>query len=178
MSVRLYIGNLPKDVVERQELQDVFAAEGESVVTKLITDRKTGKCRGFGFVTVQTDELADEIIEKYNDVMFKESPIKIEKALPRNKTTKSEKEGPQRVDGGSTEGGSNTVTPMPIPAKVSSQMPKTTGGKKKRRNDRDRTKERVTSFSSSNMSDDAVQPDPRWASALAELKERLALANN
>ena len=43
MSIRLYIGNLPKEVMERQELQDVFQEEGDSVTTKLITDRKTGK---------------------------------------------------------------------------------------------------------------------------------------
>jgi hypothetical protein len=73
-----------------QELQEVFAPEGESVTTKVITDRKTGKCRGFGFVTVLTDEQADQVIEKYNGLMFKENPLKIEKALPRSKG-KSEK---------------------------------------------------------------------------------------
>jgi len=52
MSVRLYIGNLPKEV-DRQELQAVFAEVGDAVTTKVIKDRKTGKCRGFGFVTVQ-----------------------------------------------------------------------------------------------------------------------------
>ena len=66
MSVRLYIGNLPKEEVERQDLQAVFAEEGDSVVTKVIKDRKTGKCRGFGFVTVNDDEKADQIIEKFN----------------------------------------------------------------------------------------------------------------
>ena len=58
MSIRLYVGNLPKEL-DRQELQEVFAPEGESVTTKVITDRKTGKCRGFGFVTVLIDEQAD-----------------------------------------------------------------------------------------------------------------------
>ena len=69
MSIRLYIGNLPKEL-ERQELEEVFAAENSNTVsTKIITDRKTGKCRGFGFVTVQTDEQADEIIEKYEKML-------------------------------------------------------------------------------------------------------------
>ena len=74
MSIRLYIGNLPKEVMERQELQDVFKEEGDSVTTKLITDRKTGKCRGFGFVTVKNDEQADQIIEKYNGCLLYTSP--------------------------------------------------------------------------------------------------------
>lgn len=91
MSIRLYIGNLPKEVMERQELQEVFKEEGDSVTTKLITDRKTGKCRGFGFVTVKNDEQADQIIEKYNGYQFKETPLKIEKALPRTKIRVSRK---------------------------------------------------------------------------------------
>jgi RNA recognition motif-containing protein len=91
MSVRLYIGNLPKEV-EKEEFEGVFAEYGEAASMKLITDRKTGKCRGFGFVTVKDDELADQIIEKYNGYEFKETTLKIEKALPRAKSTKSETE--------------------------------------------------------------------------------------
>ncbi|ANV84028.1 RNA-binding protein [Picosynechococcus sp. PCC 7003] len=85
MSVRLYVGNLPKDVVEKQALIDFFVEAGESATTKVIKDRKTGKCRGFAFVTVPTDEEADAFIEKYNGQSFMDSPLKIEKALPRTK---------------------------------------------------------------------------------------------
>jgi len=84
MSVRLYVGNLPKEV-EKQEFEDVFAEYSETASMKLITDRKTGKCRGFGFVTVKDDETADQIIEKFNGTEFKETTLKIEKALPRAK---------------------------------------------------------------------------------------------
>ncbi|MEM8602771.1 MAG: RNA-binding protein [Cyanobacteria bacterium P01_H01_bin.121] len=84
MSIRLYVGNLPKDL-EKEELDAVFVGAGDFVSTKVITDRKTGKCRGFGFVTVQTDEQADQIIDQYNGHLLKESSIKIEKALPRAK---------------------------------------------------------------------------------------------
>ena len=84
MSIRLYIGNLPEDVT-REDLEAVFNPEGGEVLfsAKLITDRKTGKCRGFGFVTVNTDEEADQFIEKFNGVTVKETTLKIEKALPR-----------------------------------------------------------------------------------------------
>jgi RNA recognition motif-containing protein len=155
MSVRLYVGNLPKEVIERQELQGVFAEEGDSIVTKLISDRKTGKCRGFGFVTVPTDEQADQIIEKYNGSMFKESPLKIEKALPRSKgkeNSKSENEEPRKT------------------ARSAGKS------KKSRRSDRD--KDKLVSSSSSASNNEAVQPDPRWANALAELKEKLAANTN
>ncbi|WP_299485076.1 RNA-binding protein [Acaryochloris sp. IP29b_bin.137] len=85
MSIRLYVGNLPKEL-DRDELAALFTAEvGELTSTKVVTDRKTGKCRGFGFVTVETEEQADQVIEKLNGHMFKDSALKIEKALPKNK---------------------------------------------------------------------------------------------
>ena len=40
MSIRLYIGNLPKEEIDKSELQAVFAEEGSSITTKLIKDRK------------------------------------------------------------------------------------------------------------------------------------------
>lgn len=55
MPVRLYVGNLPEEV-DRQALEKLFRSAGEVISTKVIRDRKTGKCRGFGFVTVNTEE--------------------------------------------------------------------------------------------------------------------------
>jgi len=157
MSVRLYIGNLPKEVMERQELQEVFKEEGENVTTKLITDRKTGKCRGFGFVTVKNDEQVEQIIEKYNGYQFRETSLKIEKALPRSKN-KSDSE--------------NTETePKPITKNNTSKN-------KKSRRDKDKGGSSKTVSSPSANNNEAVQPDPRWADALAELKQRLAATSN
>ncbi|MGB7414862.1 MAG: RNA-binding protein [Thermosynechococcaceae cyanobacterium] len=83
MSIRLYVGNLPKEL-DRQELETLFAQEaGESTSTKVVIDRKTGKCRGFGFVTVETEAQADQLIEKFNGHVFNDSTLKIEKALPK-----------------------------------------------------------------------------------------------
>lgn len=92
MSVRLYVGNLPKDVVEKESLAAMFVEEGSQVSTKVIKDRKTGKCRGFAFVTVPSDEVADQFIEKYNGQSFMDNPLKIEKALPRSKGAEGEAE--------------------------------------------------------------------------------------
>ena len=97
MSIRLYVGNLPKEEIDRDAFAAMFAEEGDQVSTKVIKDRKTGKCRGFAFVTVPSDEVADQFIEKYNGQPFMESPIKIEKALPRSKGEEGD---------GSTEGSS------------------------------------------------------------------------
>lgn len=85
MSIRLYVGNLPKEEVDRDALATMFAEEGQQISTKVIKDRKSGKCRGFAFVTVPSDEIADQFIEKFNGQSFMDSPLKIEKALPRSK---------------------------------------------------------------------------------------------
>lgn len=151
MSVRLYIGNLPKEVIDKSELQAIFAEEGNAVTTKLIKDRKTGKCRGFGFITVNNDEKADQIIEKYNGQMFKEAAIKIEKALPRTKGEESNEEQP--VKSASNSGGAQKE-----------------GKKSSKKSRRNASKDSSPSSGDS----DAVRPDPRWAAELEKLKEMLA----
>ena len=160
MSIRLYIGNLPKEEIDKSELQAVFAEEGNSITTKLIKDRKTGKCRGFGFMTVNNDEQADQIIEKYNGQMFKESPIKLEKALPR---TKSSEEGEE------TQQPSKASTPTPAAAIGGATTGVSRSKKKSRRGSGSKD-----SSSSSSSSSDGVYPDPRWATELEKLKEMLA----
>jgi RNA recognition motif-containing protein len=149
MSIRLYVGNLPKEV-ERQELEAVFSEFDGTVSTKVITDRKTGKCRGFGFVTVKNDEQADQLIEQFNGFVFKESSLKIERAQPRNKgKAEDESEAPSNSGGSapSNNGG---------------------GASSGRRKNNKAPKKNVSSES------EAVQPDPRWAQELEKLKQLLA----
>lgn len=156
MSVRLYVGNLPKEIIDRQELQAMFADVGESVTTKVIKDRKTGKCRGFAFVTLANDEMADQFIEKYNGQSFMESPLKIEKALPRSKSK------------GKEEGEAKETTPESESSAAPNPPTKKRNNKKRDRNGKaDRS-------STSNNDRDGVQPDPRWADKLSKLKEMLA----
>lgn len=148
MSVRLYVGNLPKEPVDREELQAVFAEASPSVSTKVIKDRKTGKCRGFGFVTVPNDELAEQIISQFNGHVFKDNALKIEKAQPKSKSSNDDE---SRSSGG---GGSSAG--------------RRGGGKKSKR----------SSSSSSTSDSGSVQPDPRWADDLAKLKELLSAQPN
>lgn len=121
MSIRLYVGNLPKEL-ERQELEAVFSDCDESVSTKLITDRKTGKCRGFAFVTVKDDEQAEQLIEKYNGYMLKESALKVEKAQPRAKgksedapSTSGKRKGGSNNKSGNKRGSSSPDAVQPDP---------------------------------------------------------------
>ncbi|XWK86146.1 MAG: RNA-binding protein [Phormidium sp.] len=164
MSIRLYVGNLPKEEIDRQELQAVFAEAGSNISTKVIKDRKTGKCRGFGFVTVQNDEQADEIIAKFNGFVFKDSALKIEKALPRTKGQSDEDAAPQQQQPAAA-----SSTPRPNTNNAGGGS-----GEGKRRNKKSRRPSGGGNTQTYSSNNDAVQPDPRWASALEELKQRLA----
>lgn len=161
MSIRLYVGNLPNEL-EREELEAVFADSGMKVSTKLVTDRKTGKCRGFGFVTVETDEEADALIEKFNGQSFKESELKIEKALPRSKgkdeATATAEEGGAAAGGGNSGGGGG-------------------GGARRRSGGGSKSRSGSGSRVASSAEPEGFQPDPRWAGDLAKLKEMLAAQN-
>ncbi|MEA5533677.1 RNA-binding protein [Crocosphaera sp. XPORK-15E] len=160
MPIRLYVGNLPKENIERQALQDLFVDAGEIMSIKVIKDRKTGKCRGFAFVTVATDEMADDFIGKYNDQLFMDSPLKIEIANPRAKGKEDEESTP-------TTSSAPAPTPKPATAKKGSGS----GGGGKKRGDRSQKAHQ----SSSN---EGFQPDPRWADELTKLKEMLTAAAN
>lgn len=182
MSIRLYVGNLPKEL-DRLELQEVFAPEGESVTTKVITDRKTGKCRGFGFVTVLTDEQADQVIEKYNGLMFKENPLKIEKALPRSKGKSEKGEDDQQQSSSPAApllASSSPSQPIPAPQQQKREAPSGGGGgsskSNRRRGDNNKSRRNQSATTVSSADSGSVQPDPRWASALEELKQRLVEA--
>jgi RNA recognition motif-containing protein len=171
MSVRLYIGNLPEDIT-RQDLETVFSEGGDaSASAKLITDRKTGKCRGFGFVTVKTDEEADQFIEKFNGVAVKETTLKIEKALPRAK----ENEGEAPV--------SNNI-PAPNTANRNKNAGGGGGGGNKSGGGGGGNKgggggggggrSKAAAGGGASTDNGAFQPDPRWASVLEQLKEQLS----
>ena len=161
MSIRLYIGNLPKSDVERQDLQAVFAEAGESVSAKVIKDRKTGKCRGFGFLTVEDESQADEIIEKYNGAMFQELAIKLEKALPKSEEEESSaKPVTPRAEGQRSEGTGQRSGGGDRAKKGGSRGGKSGGG----------GGNKVPATYTGG--DTTFQPDPRWANQLAILKER------
>ena len=84
MSVRLYVGNLPEEV-DKKALEEKFVEISKPDSVKIVTDRKTGKCRGFGFVTVESDEIAEKYIAALNDTDFGEAKLKVEVAQSRPK---------------------------------------------------------------------------------------------
>jgi RNA recognition motif-containing protein len=65
MSTKIYVGNLPWRATDAQ-LTEMFAAHGEVTEARIITDRETGRSRGFGFVTMASNEGAQAAIRALN----------------------------------------------------------------------------------------------------------------
>lgn len=162
MSVRLYV-KLPKAEIEKEGFEKMFDDFESSFTSKLIKERKKGLCRGFGFVTVPTDEIAEEFIAKYNEQTFvyegenfkdsegNEFKLLIEKALPRTKPeTPEQKEEETQTD--------SPEKKAPI---LNSNKPK-----------RQKKRKKVSKNQAVSVAE-AIKPDPRWATDLQKLKEIL-----
>lgn len=80
MSKRIYVGNLPFSSTE-QGLQDLFGEHGEVTGVNIITDRDTGRSRGFGFVEMSSG--ADEAIAALNGHSLEGRALTVNEARPR-----------------------------------------------------------------------------------------------
>jgi len=65
MGTKIYVGNLPWRATDAQ-LSQLFGNHGEVTDAKIVTDRETGRSRGFGFVTMASDEAAQAAIRALN----------------------------------------------------------------------------------------------------------------
>jgi len=63
--MRMYVGNLPYSTTD-SELHDIFSAHGQVDDAKVITDRETGRSRGFGFVEMKDETQAKAAMEALN----------------------------------------------------------------------------------------------------------------
>jgi cold-inducible RNA-binding protein len=84
MGTRLYVGNLPFSADEDQ-VRDLFAQNDRTVAeVKLITDRETGRPRGFGFVQMSTDEEAEAAIRDLNGYSLDGRALTVNEARERS----------------------------------------------------------------------------------------------
>ncbi len=79
MGSKLYVGNLPDSATE-QDLSDKFAAFGTVKSAKLITDRVTGRNRGFGFIEMASEAEAHAAIDSLNGSDYEGRPMKVNEA--------------------------------------------------------------------------------------------------
>jgi RNA recognition motif-containing protein len=82
MSTKLFVGNLDFNVTEN-DLQDAFAAHGTVVEANLVTDRVTGRSRGFAFVTMNSPEEAQKAIDALNGTELGGRAVNVNVARPR-----------------------------------------------------------------------------------------------
>ena len=82
MTKNLYVGNLSYDTTE-DSLRTLFAEYGPIESANLITDRYTGRSRGFAFVEMSTEQAAQEAISGLNGKQVDEREIKVDTAKPK-----------------------------------------------------------------------------------------------
>ena len=82
MNTRLFVGNLSFHTSEN-DLRDAFAQFGEVVDVKIMTDRETGRSRGFGFVSMATDDAARSAIEQMNGQELDGRALRVNEAEER-----------------------------------------------------------------------------------------------
>jgi RNA recognition motif-containing protein len=80
--MRLYVGGLPYQTTE-QDLIDLFSASGEVASAVVITDRDTGRSKGFGFVEMNNDQEARSAIDRLNGTVMGERTITVNEARER-----------------------------------------------------------------------------------------------
>lgn len=95
MSNRLYVGNLSFDT-NKESLHAAFAVQGREVTdVHVVSDRDTGRSRGFGFVTLATAEMARAAVSEMNGMLLDGRPLRVNEAEER----------PARNGGGGGGGG-------------------------------------------------------------------------
>jgi RNA recognition motif-containing protein len=82
MSSKLYVGNLSFDTSD-QDLEDAFGEFGTVESTNIITDRDTGRSRGFGFVEMSSAEEAQTAISELDGKELDGRNLKVNEAKPR-----------------------------------------------------------------------------------------------
>jgi RNA recognition motif-containing protein len=82
MAKKLYVGNLAYSTTQDQ-VRELFAQAGEVAEVTLITDRDTGRPKGFGFVEMATEEGAQEAIRRFNGTSLDNRSLTVSEARPR-----------------------------------------------------------------------------------------------
>ncbi len=83
MSTKLFVGSLPWSVKDNT-LQEIFEEHGTVVSAKVITDRETGRSRGFGFVEMENSSEAGKAMKALNNSELDGRNIVVNEAKPRS----------------------------------------------------------------------------------------------
>lgn len=100
--MRIYVGNLSYDVTE-DELREEFAKFGNVASVSILSDKYTGKPKGFGFVEMDAKSEAEAAIVALNGKMLRDRTLVVNEARPR--TTGGDRGGGRSYGGGGGGGG-------------------------------------------------------------------------
>lgn len=78
---KLYVGNMPFSITQ-ERLKEMFAVFGEVTEATVIMDRRSGRSKGFGFVTFSDDAAADKAIADMNGKDMEGRPLTVSEARP------------------------------------------------------------------------------------------------
>ncbi len=81
MGNKLYVGNLPFSATD-DSLREMFGQAGQVESARVITDRDTGRSKGFGFVEMSTQQEASDAINKFNGADFEGRSLTVNEARP------------------------------------------------------------------------------------------------
>lgn len=81
MAKKLYVGNLPYEISD-EELKQIFSEAGNVESASIITDRNSGRSKGFGFVEMSSEEEAEKAIETLNGSDIKGRRVVVNEARP------------------------------------------------------------------------------------------------
>jgi RNA recognition motif-containing protein len=82
MAKNIYVGNLPWQTTQ-DDLYSLFSQYGTVSKTQIISDRETGRSRGFGFVEMSDDAEAQAAIDALNNSDYNGRPLTVNEAKPR-----------------------------------------------------------------------------------------------
>ena len=82
MDFNLYVGNLPY-TVPTDDLKQLFAGAGNVVDAVVIVDRQTNRSKGFGFVTMSSQEEMNKAVEMFNEKDFQGRNLRVNPARPQ-----------------------------------------------------------------------------------------------
>jgi RNA recognition motif-containing protein len=101
MGKKLYVGNLPYSI-DDSTLESHFAAVGKVESARVITDRDTGRSKGFGFVEMSSDDEASKAIESLNGQALGGRNVTVSEARPQ--APREGGRGPRGGGGGGPRG--------------------------------------------------------------------------
>jgi RNA recognition motif-containing protein len=104
LNKKLHVGNLSYATTE-DDLRRLFGEVGPVASVSIITDRMSGRSKGFGFVEMETPEAAQQAIERLNDHQLDERSITVSEARPPQERDRSFGDGGRRGDRGGGRSG-------------------------------------------------------------------------